>query len=315
MKHLALRSILAVALIAGFSVPIATAYPDKPIKIIIPFKPGGGADTNAQLFKRALEENKLLPQPTVVVHVPGAGGNIGAKRAIGEKPDGYTILQTIVILASNQALGNIDFGPTDFIPVAAAGDSCIVVSVMESSPYKSLKQLLDAAKAKPDTITLGINIGGINHITARMLEEAHPGAKFRLANVGGGAKNFTALVGGHTETTPFSAVDFTRFRVKGIRGLAYTGATRHPVLPKIATTKELGLPSVDFCFAHWWLAPKGTPKDRTDTLANALEKAFATDLVQAKWKSLSMTPNFMKGAAAAERIKKDTASVLKVFKK
>ena len=195
-----------------------------------------------------MEENKILPQPTVIIHVPGAGGNIGAKRALGEKPDGYTYLQTIVNLASNQALGNIDFGPADFIPVAAAGDSCIVISVMESSPYKSLKQLLDAAKAKPDTIVLGINIGGINHITARMMEEAYPGAKFRLANVGGGAKNFASLVGGHTETTPFSAADFTRFRVKGIRGLAYTGATRHPVLPEISTTKELGLPSIDFCF-------------------------------------------------------------------
>lgn len=315
MNHLAFRSVIAAALIAGFSAPIAAEYPEKPIKIIVPFGPGGGGDTNAQLFKRALEENKILPQPTVIIHVPGAGGNIGAKRALGEKPDGYTYLQTIVNLASNQALGNIDFGPADFIPVAAAGDSCIVISVMESSPYKSLKQLLDAAKAKPDTIVLGINIGGINHITARMMEEAYPGAKFRLANVGGGAKNFASLVGGHTETTPFSAADFTRFRVKGIRGLAYTGATRHPVLPEISTTKELGLPSIDFCFAHWWLAPKGTPKDRIDILANALEKAFATDLVQAKWKTLSMTPNFMKGAAVAERIKKDTQSVLKVFKK
>ncbi len=186
---------------------------------------------------------------------------------------------------------------------------------MESSPYTTLRQLLEAAKAKPDTITLGINIGGINHIAARMMESAFPGAKFRLANVGGGAKNFAALIGGHTETTPFSAADFTRFKVKGIRGLGFTGATRHPALPDIPTTAELGFASVNFCFSHWWLAPKGTPKDRIAVLADAIEKAFATPLVKEKWQALSMTPNFKKGAAAVDRVMKDAAAVKKMFAK
>lgn len=302
------------SLLSAIGFNASAEYPEQPIKVIVPFNPGGGTDTTAQLFKRVIEENKLLPQPIVTVHVPGAGGNIGAKQALNAEPDGYTFLQHVTNLAANQAMGNIDFGPLDFEPVALAGDTCMMAAVvLDDSKYRSLDQLLADAKARPDQIVLGVNIGGVGHITAKLLERASPGARFRIANVGGGAKQFAAIMGGHVEVNPFSSADYSRFAPKGLRALAYTGEARHPNFPDIPTTSELGYPAVQFCFGQMWFAPKDTPQDRIDTFANALEKAFHDPLVQKRWAELAMTPNFLKGDAFRERINRDVSMIKRVF--
>jgi tripartite-type tricarboxylate transporter receptor subunit TctC len=186
---------------------------------------------------------------------------------------------------------------------------------MNDSKYKTLDQLMTVARAKPGTIVLGMNIGGVGHIAARLMEEAYPGAKFRLANVGGAANQFSAILGGHVEVNPFSSADFSRFQPKGLRALAYAAEKRHPNFPNIATTAELGHPSIKFCFGQMWYAPKGTPKDRTAVMANALEKAFNTPLVQKRWAELAMTPNFLKGEAFRKRIAADVAMIKRVFAK
>lgn len=280
---------------AGLSGAALAEWPEKPIRVVVPFAAGGTSDQMARIFSRAVEENKILAQPINVFNVTGHY-SVGSRQVKDAPADGYNFLVIHVALMGGQAAGLYDFGYKDFTGVATTGEFCVTPVVRTDSPWTSIKDLLAAAKEKPDTLTFGVNIAAINHMAGLMIQETTPGARFRWVQVGGGAENFKSLSGGHTQVAVLSDAEFVNFRGNGnIRALGYTGSQRNPGLPDLPTLKELGY-DVNFCVANWWFAPKNTPPAAVAAFAAALEKAQKTEYIQKQYKDRLFVPVFRRGA-------------------
>lgn len=278
------------------------AWPEKPIKVIVPFRAGGTSDQVTRAFQAAIQENDILDQPLTIVNV-GGHFSIGSRQVMEAEPDGYTFLTIHIALMGGEGGGIFDFGYRDFDPVAATGEFCVLPMVRKDSGIDSVEQLLEKAKEEPDTLIFGANLGAINHMGGIMLQNLVPGAKFRFVQIGGGTANFTALTGAQTNATVLSAAEVANFTRNPdgsdnpeaqIKPLAYTGAERVEHLPDIPTMQELGY-DMNYCIQSWWFAPKGTPQEAIDGMAAALEKASETDRIKEFYDSKMFAPVFLKG--------------------
>ena len=300
MKRSLLIITAALSLVVFLSFPVLAEYPEKPIKIIVPFKPGGMSTQVVIFFKKVFQANPdFLGAPLAVIHVPGAGGSIGARRVKEAEPDGYEFLQIHLALMSRQAAGLVDFGYKNFEPVVQAVGTCIVPVVHETSPYQTLPALLDAAKQKPDSIIFGVNLGALNHMSGITLQNSSPGSKFRFVQAGAGNAVFVALKGKHIDAGVFSIGVYNKFKPGGSRGLALMAEDRYPGMPELPTAKELGYDAT-FCFENWWFAPKGTPQYAIDHFANAIEKVLETE----EAKEFMKTKFFIRAYSRGEALKK-----------
>jgi putative tricarboxylic transport membrane protein len=254
-------------------------YPNRPIKVVVPFSPGGGSDTLGRDLKRGIDEANLLPQPFVIINRPGASATIGSRYVKDAKPDGYTLLFLHDAIITAKYSGKVSYGPEEFEPIAATGEIGLVVAVAEDSPFKTLNDLLQKAKAEPNTIVNGVNMGAPSHFAALRLEHAYKGAKFRFTQAGDGTDRVQRMVGGHIQVAAFSTTEYLNFKPQGIRALCYFGPQRHPAIPEIPTATEQGVDAEEVNMQYWW-APKGTPADRIAYMAAVLEKALDTDHVK-----------------------------------
>ena len=292
-----MKKLLMIALAAAIpALAGAQAWPDKPLKVVIPFGPGGSSDLMARLLQKTIEDDKLLPQPMAIVNVKGHF-SIGAQQVKNAAPDGTNFLVLHLALLSGEV---VDPGKgvsyRDYEPVAMTGGFCLHHIVREDAPWKTLDDLVKAAKAKPSTILFGVNIGALNHLGGGFLEQA-TGAKFRFVQIGGGSENYAALKGSQTQTTMLSSSEYSNFKAGGMRSLGFTGPARLPSEPNVPTTKELGL-GYEFCINNYWFAPKGTPKAAIDGMANALEKAMKSPALQkVQVEERASTIEFLKGDA------------------
>lgn len=294
---------LSAALSISLAAPAAAEWPEKPIRIVVPFGAGGTADSVPRAFQMAIEQNEILPEPLTILNV-GGHFSVGARRVMEADPDGYEFLVIHVALMGAAGMGAIDFGWQDFVPVAQTGQVCNVPSVSAASDYETLDDVMNAA-AGSDAVLAGVNLGGVNHLTMIMLQNAMPEAKFRYVQVGGGTQVYPALVGRHVDVGTQSALEIANNTLQAsgepnpdaeIRPLAYVGPERHPRLPHIPTAIELGY-DVDFCTDFWWLAPKGTPQEAIDGLADALETSMDTEIVQDFFDDKMFDPAFMRDDA------------------
>ena len=302
---------LLIAVLCSITVatPAFAEWPEKPIKLIVPFKAGGTSDQTGRAFQAAIKENDILSQPITIINI-GGHYSIGSRQVMEAEADGYTFLLIHIALMGGQGMGVLDFGYKDFAPVAATGEFCLAPMVRKDSGINSLAELLDKAKAEPDGLIFGANLGAINHMAGIMLENSHPGAKFRFVQIGGGTANFTALTGAQTNATVLSGAEVVNFTLNPdgtpnpeaqIKPLAYTGAERHPKLPELPTAKELGF-DVEFCISSWWFAPKDAPAEAVAGFASALEKASDTDRIKEFYASKLFTPKFASGDALQEEL-------------
>ncbi|MGP1396303.1 MAG: tripartite tricarboxylate transporter substrate binding protein [Inquilinaceae bacterium] len=293
----------ALALTLGMAAP-AMAWPDKPVKLVVPFGAGGTSDQIARVFAAAIEENDLLPQPITVINV-GGHFSIGSRRVMEATPDGYEFLLVHIALMGGQGGGMFDFGYKDFAPVAATGEFCLAPMVRTDSGIDSVEELLAQAKENPDSLIFGVNLGAINHLAGIMLQNQAEGAEFRFVQIGGGTANFTALTGSQTNATVLSGAEVMNFAMDKdgnpsadaqIKPLAYTGAERHPRLPDLPTLRELGY-DMTFCVESWWFAPLGTPQEAIDGMADALEAAMETERVKTMFDEQLFSPLFLRDDA------------------
>ncbi len=296
-----IQALAAFAAAAFTTTGVLAAWPERPIRVIVPFAAGGTSDQMGRIFARAIDENRILPQPVNVINV-GGHFSVGSRQVKDAPADGYTFLLIHIALMGGEASGNVNFGHRDFAPVATTGEFCLTPVVRTDSPHRTLKDLLGEASAKPDTIPFGVNIAAINHMAGLMMQETTPGARFRWVQVGGGAENFKALSGGHTQAGVLSSAEYVNFRGGGaIRALGYTGPERHPGLPDVPTLKEQGY-DVTFCVANWWFAPKGTPREAVSGFADALERATRTEYIQKQLAERLFAPVFRRDAALATEL-------------
>lgn len=287
------------------------SFPNRPIKLVVPFSPGGGTDTFARVMKKAIEENDLLPQPLVIINLDGAGATIGSRRVKNARPDGYTILLLHEAIVTAKYSGNAPYGPEAFEAIAGTGRMGLVFAVAEDSEYQTLTDLVEAARQQPDTIVFAANLGAPVHFVGLMLEQQCPGATFRFTQTGGGTKRLHALKGGHAQVSAFSIEEYSRFKSAGLRAIAYCAPQRHPAIPEVPTSHEQGIAVTHVNMQFWW-APKNTPQSRVDYLGNVLEKAMQTDAVQERMAQIQCDPVVVRGDAMLAEVEARRAAISSV---
>src|SRR5947207_6168541 len=264
--------VLALCVMAG---PLAAQeWPTKVVKFVSPYPPGGSVDPLARIFAAKLSES--LHQQFIVENRTGASGVIGTDYVAKSAPDGYTFVFIFDTHAVHKALNpNVPFDPVkDFAPVMIVGTAPMVVTTGTMKPYKSFGDVLAAAKAKPDTITMGnVGNGSLAHLTTIVLNQA-AGVHIVPVPYKGGGPLTTDLMGGQVELGMAStAAQAQHVRNGKMRALVLTGDKRSPTMPEVPTLKEQGIDVV----AHaWWgiLAPAGTPRPIIDKLVSELNKAL-----------------------------------------
>ncbi|NQV29164.1 MAG: hypothetical protein HQ518_32830 [Rhodopirellula sp.] len=292
---------LMVACLAGDSNSAGDRYPARPIKLVVPFGPGGGSDTFGRIIKLGIDEAGLLSQPFVIINRPGGSATIGSRYVRDAKPDGYTLLLLHDAIITAKYSGKVNYGPEAFEPVASTGQIGMVVVVKDSSRFQTLTQLLDECKAKPDTVTNGVNLGAPVHFAALQLEQAFPGAKFRFTQSGDGADRAQKLAGDHVEVSAFSVSEYVSFKSHGLRAIAYLGEERNTALPEVPTAREQGVDVINTNRHYWWF-PKGTPPECISYIANVLKRTMQTDSVRERLAELNMEPSFLQGQEFADYI-------------
>lgn len=310
----------AIGLIAGLAPALAGCggaaretqdFPARQITLVVPFSPGGGTDTYARIFKQAIEQEDLLPVPLVVINQGGAGGTIGSRRVKDADPDGYTMMVLHDAILTAKLAGQVDYSHDAFVPIAATSEVGMVIAVRKNADYRSLDDLMQAAAAQPDTVRFGANRGALTHFAGLQLESLAPGAKFRYAQIGGGAERFANLKAGHIDVTGFSIEEFVRFRGDELSGLCFFGEQRHPAAPDVPTAQEQGYDLVNRNTFYWWF-PKEVPRERIRYMEDVLRKAVASPHVVKSLTDIHCEPIFLKGRPLLQRLQASEAELARV---
>lgn len=280
------------------------SYPDRPVKLVVPFGAGGASDTFARVMQKAIAEEGLLPEPIVIVNRGGAGGTIGSRFVKDSQPDGYTIMLLHQAVLTARYADKVEYGPQAFEPIAGTGEDSEVIVVRGDSPLASFDELIRATQDRPDQVKFAVNMGAPTHFTAQRVESAAGnGSAFRFVQTGGGADRYHALAGGHVDATIFSIGEFLSFDSDELplKALAVFDEKRNEAIPDVPTAREAGINVVSANMQYWW-APKGTPRDRIDVLAGVIEKAMASEQVQAALQRNQTKPLFLNAEQVVTRL-------------
>lgn len=271
-----LVALMAVAAPAT-SVRADEAWPQRPLTMVVPFPPGGVADVSARPVAGALE--KILGQPVVVLNKGGAGGSIGTASVAGAKPDGYTLLMGLASISTLPEADRLFGRPAAFelkqlLPLARVTADPTLLVVTADSPYRSLKDVIDAAKRRPDTIAYSSSGNyGTYHVATEMFT-AVAGIKLNHVPYNGGGPALRAILGKEVELGLLGpSVAAGNISAGKLRALASWGATRLPAFPDVPTLKELGY-DVEYYIWSGVFAPTGTPAPVIAKLRDALQRAI-----------------------------------------
>jgi tripartite-type tricarboxylate transporter receptor subunit TctC len=257
------------------------AYPSHAITIINPFPPGGASDVVTRPLAAAMET--IVKQPVVIETKAGAAGQVGAQVAAHAKPDGYTLLSHITSISGFAEVDKL-FGRTpkftraDFIPLARfVADPCVVL-VNDKQPYKSLKELTEDAKKRPDAIIFSSSgLYGALHIPMALYMKAAGDLKLRHLPTNGGGPALTAFLGNNSQVLVSSiSAAINQIKAGKARPLAMFGDKRSKALPDVPTMKELGY-NLEYYLWVGMFAPKGTPDKVVTHLREVLHKAAHSD--------------------------------------
>lgn len=299
---------LSLALAAPALAQGQTAYPDRPIKITVGFAPGGSTDTVTRLMAPRL--GALLGQPVVVDNRPGGSGNVATSTTVRAAPDGYNLLMgTISALAINPSMfTDLGFDPTtDLTPIGMAVDIQSVLVVPADRPWRSVADLVAAAKARPDTLSYSSSgIGGAGHLSGALLDHL---AGIRTVHVAyrGGGPAMTDLVSGKIDYSFASAPNALPMIEAGrLRALAVPTEQRLPEMPQVPTVAET-LPG--FSVANWYalVGPRGMPAPVVQKVSAALRAVLQDPEIQAMLVSHGATPTPSTPEELGQFIRTETA--------
>jgi tripartite-type tricarboxylate transporter receptor subunit TctC len=292
------RMLLAVILVL---VPLAIGaaaqepYPTRPVTIVAPYPPGGAADLTARPLAPALE--RALKQPVVVVNKAGGGGAVGTQAVAIAKPDGYTIMLTVFSISTipeaDRVAGRTPaFTRDQFVPIARLNADPTLLMVRADAPWKTVKELVDDAKKRPDQIVYS-SAGPytVSHLAMEVFMQA-AGIKLRHLPTTGGGPAMTAVLGGHATLSTLSTGAVSP-QLKGgkVRVLANSGATRLAAFPDTPTMKELGY-DVGVYLWTGLFAPKDVPPHVVKVLRDAVRKAVQDDEFKAASEKMNMPPAY-----------------------
>jgi tripartite-type tricarboxylate transporter receptor subunit TctC len=316
MLHLARLCSIAFAVLSAPALALAQApssYPDRPIRLVVAFPPGGATDTLARQLTQALGE--ALGQSVVIENKPGAGGSIAWAHVAAAAPDGYTLLMAENAIGISQALykkTQSSFDPvTQYDAIATVATSPLVFGVANNVPANSVQELIAYSRTVPQKMNYAsAGIGSVSHLA---FEVVKAGARIEAVHVAykGGGPAMNDLIAGHVSIN-MAAIQVAKGLVETgkIKGLAVTGAERSPVLPNVPTLKEAGVKTADVDLRFWFgiFGPKGIP----DAVKAKLDKAVSTTLANAQVKDrlakLDIEPAYAPGGALKTKLENEIAN-------
>jgi tripartite-type tricarboxylate transporter receptor subunit TctC len=296
-------AVVVAAAVSLLEVAGASSQTARPIKVVVPYPPGGGADVLARVVSNAIG---AMQGPTMVVEDrPGAGTLIGTEDVVRATPDGNTLLFSNNSLLLVPHLRTLDYDPlTSLEPICTVASTPTVIIVNSTSPYRSLADLLDAARAKPGQLTFGAAPGAVSHVSFEML--LHP-AKVEMTMVpfNGTPPQVNAVLGGQVDT---AFVDYPAaaglLQTGKLRALAVGSLKRIDPLPDVPTVSESGFKDFEMELWYGFFAPARTPQQNISGLAAWLAKAVQVPDTQSRLAVQGMKPTGVCGAAFAASIRK-----------
>jgi tripartite-type tricarboxylate transporter receptor subunit TctC len=317
MRHVIARTLgaLCLGLASGAALAQAQAYPTKPVKIVVPFAPGGNLDVTTRLVAESMA--KQLGQPFVVENRAGAGGALGSEAVAKSPPDGYTLVAgtTATTIVSPLLIPSSPYQLANFAPVGLMAVTPLVLEVPANSPHKDFKGYVAHVKANPGKVTIGHSGNGTtNHIAILQLQDALK-VEFNIVPYKGSGPALVDLIGGQID----SAIDQTSSSLPQIQGgklraLAVATSSRIADLPDVPTLQEQGLRNFEAVTPSGLLAPAKTPPDVVKTLNTALNKALADPAIRKRLAELGSEVRPMT-AEQFERFLKDEETKLKALVK
>lgn len=308
-----LLALLGVCFSDGVFAEMKT-YPQKPIRLIVPFTPGGGTDIISRYLAQKMTEG--LRQQVVVDNRGGAGGTIGTEIAVRANPDGYTVIMVSASYTVSPALYKLRYDPVnDISPISLVGTSPSVVAVHPSVPLKTIKELIDYAKANPGKLNYGSSgQGGNTHLTTELFK--------LMANVDmthipykGNGPAVTDLVAGQIQIMFGSMLSILpQIKAGKLRGLAVTGAKRSPAVSDLPTIAEAGVPGYEAASWYGILGPRRLPKTIVIYLNDELKRVVALPDLKERLAHEGLEPLHTTPEAFAKRIKSDIDKWAKVVK-
>ncbi|MGO4326932.1 tripartite tricarboxylate transporter substrate binding protein [Cupriavidus sp. 2TAF22] len=304
MKFAHLTAALICATFAGTAA--AQSYPQRPVRLIVPYAPGGSADIAARLVSDTWA--KSLGGTIVVENRAGAGGNIGVDAVAKAAPDGYTIgLQTVSLAINPGLFPRMPYDTLkDLAPIGMVASSQHVLVVNNNVPARNLQELISVAKAKPDKLTYGsAGNGSTFHMSAELFKSVASVSIVHVPYRGGGPALVDTIAGQVDMSFPVVSAAQQHVQSGKLRALAVTGSKRSPLLPNVPTAAEAGLS--DYTFETWFMvfAPAGTPKPVVDKLNAALNAALASQAARDRMlkEGFEATPSTPE--AARQRLEKE----------
>jgi tripartite-type tricarboxylate transporter receptor subunit TctC len=273
MKKLTLA--LLFLLCSSLTLPAhAQNYPSKPVRIIVPFAPGGGSDFIARFMAQKL--SATLGSQVIVENKPGAGGVIGIEQGIKAAPDGYTLVLIASSYTVNPSVYKLNFDPVaDITPVVQMSQGPLLIVVHPSVPVKTVKDLIELAKKKPGELNFATpGQGSVIHMATEYFDSM---AKIKMNHVPykGTGPALTDTIAGQTQVL-FSSTATALPHVKGgkLKAVAVTTGARIPALPDVPTVKESGLPGYEVILWHGLIGPKGMPKEAIAKISAEVNKSL-----------------------------------------
>ncbi|MDB5806417.1 MAG: extra-cytoplasmic solute receptor BugT [Betaproteobacteria bacterium] len=307
-------ALAALALVSSHAALAQAGYPDHPIRLIIPFPPGGSNDIVGRLIAEQL--SKRLGQSVVVDNRGGAGGTIGTEMAATAIPDGYTLLFISSAFASNPSMYKLTYNPEKaFAPVAMIAAGPNVLAVAPSVPAKSVTELIALAKAKPGSLYYAsAGIGSFQHLGGALFANM-AGIDIVHVPFKGGGPAMVDVMAGNTQMTFSSLVQTLAFMRSGkLRALGVGGLKRSPTAPEVPTISEAGLPGYEAL--NWWgmITATGTPAPVITRLHNDLQAIGQTPELKKRFESEAVEGINISAAEFKAYIDRDTAKWGKVIK-
>lgn len=302
----AMSAALAAPVASAASGADAAAFPNRPIRLIVPFAPGGSVDIACRLITDAW--GRQLGQPMVADNRAGASGNIGMDQLAKAKPDGYTLAINNVALAVNPALfAKLPFDAArDFASVGTMGTSQHVLVVNNALPAKNVKELIALAKAQPGKLSFGsAGSGSTFHMAAELFKSESGADIMHVPYKGGGPALVDTMAGQVQMSFPVLSAALPQVQAGKLRALAVTGPRRSPLMPDVPTMAEAGLPN--YVFETWFIvsAPAGTPKEVLARLNQTLNAALAQPELKARLIKEGFEPLTMSPAQADAMLRKE----------
>ena len=306
-KRTLMRATAGALLLLAAPLSMAQAWPARPIRLVVPFPPGGLIDNMARLVGSRLSQE--LGQPVVIDNKPGAGGNVGAAEAARATADGYTLLMASPALTISPAIyKNLPYQPSQLAPVALLGRVPNVLLVNPASGIGKVQDLVSRAKAKPGQLNYASNGNGTSlHLSAELFKRR---SETFITHVPyrGAAAAITALLSGEVDMM-FDNLPSAIGQIQAgkLRALAVTTAQRSTALPDVPTLAEAGMDG--FNVSAWFgvAAPAGLPAPVATRLADALQKVVQQPEVAAAMQRQGADPAFMDAASAAAALNADAA--------